>query len=380
MSRLNKIYNIEGMRQAARARLPKIVFDYLEGGAEDECDLTENNTSYNRWKFKPRRLVDLSTVDPTTEILGSQASFPGVVAPTGLNSLFWPNGDIALARAAARAGIPFVLSTASNDSLETVAAQADGERWFQLYVIEKALATSLVKRAKNLDYRKLIITTDVVFNGKRERDLQNGFGLPMRYSLKTIFDGITHPAWAMDYLKYGTPKLGNLAHEELSPEARAALLRRSMDAGFTWDDLAIIRDLWPGQIILKGILHQEDIDKCQQYGIDGVVLSNHGGRQLDTTMSPVDALAKIIPQALEGRILVDGGIRRGRDIAKAKALGASSVLIGRAALYGLAAAGEEGAFNALTILKEEFEGCMKQLGCSTVNQLTSGLVEHASQQ
>ncbi|WP_447045003.1 alpha-hydroxy-acid oxidizing protein [Vreelandella sp. H-I2] len=379
MSRIKKIYNIKEMRLAARARLPKIVFDYLEGGAEDERDLIENNTSYDRWKFKPRRLVDLSTVDPATEILGSPASFPGVVAPTGLNSLFWPNGDIALARAAARAGIPFVLSTASNDSLENVAAHTDGERWFQLYVIEKTLATSLVKRAKSLDYSKLVITTDVVFNGKRERDLKNGFGLPMRYNLKTILDGITHPAWTMDYLKHGTPKLGNLASEELSPEARAALLRRSMDAGFTWDDLAIIRDLWPGQIILKGILHQEDIDKCQQYGIDGVVLSNHGGRQLDTTISPVDALAKISSQTLDGRILMDGGIRRGRDIAKAKALGASSVLIGRAVLYGLAAAGEEGAFKALTILKEEFEGCMKQLGCSKVNQLTSSLVEHAFQ-
>ena len=380
MSRLNKIYNIKGMRRAAHARLPKIIFDYLEGGAEDECDLTENNISYDRWKFKPRRLVNLSTVDPTTEILGSSASFPGVVAPTGLNSLFWPNGDIALARAADRVGIPFVLSTASNDSLETVAAQTNGERWFQLYVIEKTLAASLVKRAKSLDYSKLIITTDVVFNGKRERDLKNSFGLPMRYSLKTICDGITHPAWTMDYLKHGTPKLGNLANEELSPEARAALLRRSMDASFTWDDLAIIRDLWPGQIILKGILHQEDVDKCQQYGIDGVVLSNHGGRQIDTTVSPVDALAKMSSQNHEGRILVDGGIRRGRDIAKAQALGASSVLIGRAVLYGLAAAGEEGAFKALTILKEEFEGCMKQLGCSTVDQLTRGLVEHASQQ
>ncbi|WP_249977894.1 alpha-hydroxy-acid oxidizing protein [Vreelandella olivaria] len=380
MSRLNKIYNIKGMRRAARARLPKVVFDYLEGGAEDEYDLIENNISYDRWKFKPRRLIDLTVVDPSTEVLGSAASFPCVVAPTGLNSLFWPNGDIALARAAARVGIPFVLSTASNDSLETVAAQTDGERWFQLYVIEKTLARSLIKRAKSLNYSKLIITTDVVFNGKRERDLKNGFGLPMRYNLKTILDGITHPAWTMDYLKNGTPKLGNLANEELSPEARAALLRRSMDAGFTWNDLAMIRELWPGQIILKGILHQDDIDKCQQYGIDGVVLSNHGGRQLDTTISPVKALAKISSQTPEGRILVDGGIRRGRDIAKAKALGASSVLIGRAALYGLATAGEEGAYKALTILKEEFEGCMKQLGCSTVNELTRDLVEHASQQ
>lgn len=378
MSRLNKIYNIKDMRRKAKSRLPNIVFDYLEGGAEDEYDLTENNISYDRWKFKPRRLVDLSKVDTATEILGSSASFPGVVAPTGLNSLYWPNGDIALARAAARVGIPFALSTASNDSLESVAAQVDGERWFQLYVIEKSLATSLVKRAKNLGYSKLIITADVVFNGKRERDLKNGFGLPMRYSLKTIFDGIAHPAWSMNYLKHGTPKLGNLANDQLSPEARAALLSRSMDAGFTWDDLAMIRDLWPGQIILKGILHQEDIEKCQQYGIDGVVLSNHGGRQLDTTKSPIEVLSEISSKTLEGGILVDGGIRRGRDIAKAKALGASSVLIGRAALYGLATAGEEGAFKALTILKEEFEGCMKQLGCSTVNELTSDLVEHAS--
>jgi len=381
MPRLDHIYNLQGMRTAARSRLPRLAFDYLEGGAEDEHSLADNIVSYDRWKFRPRRLTDLTTVDTTTEVLGSPVSFPGVVAPTGLNSLFWPNGDIALARAAARADIPFILSTASNDSLEDVAEHADGERWFQLYVIEKTLAESLVKRARRLEYSKLVITTDVVVNGKRERDLKSGFGLPMRYSLKTIFDGISHPAWSLDFLKHGTPQLGNLNDTEaLSPEARAALLSRSMDAGFTWNDLARIRDLWPGQIILKGLLHQDDLNKCRQYGIDGVVLSNHGGRQLDTTISPIDALAQLDTHDLEACVFVDGGIRRGRDIAKARALGATAVLIGRAALYGLAVGGEEGAFKALSILKDEFEGCMSQLGCSAVSELSRDLVENTAQQ
>lgn len=357
------------LRSKAKKRLPRIVFDYLEGGAEDEVTLSRNKTDYDRWHLIPQRLTDLSRVQTTTTLFDQTLSFPLLVAPTGLNGLFWPNGDIALARAAEKTGVPFVLSTASNNSIEEVAAHAGGQLWFQLYVIERSLAKSLAQRALASDYECLVLTTDVVIDGKRERNIRNGFSLPFRYSLKTVLDGIRHPSWSYDFLKYGMPVLGNMdSADAQTPEAKAALLQRSMESNFNWEDLKELRDLWPKKLVVKGVLSAADVKKCIECGVDAVILSNHGGRQLDTAISAFDALQLLeMPQAIP--ILLDGGIRRGRDILKATALGATAVLSGRAVLYGLAANGEAGATEALQILKDEFCNSLTQLGCAAVKEL-----------
>lgn len=355
--------NIDDLHRQARRQLPALVYDYLAGGAQDERTLHANRDTYRQWRFSPRRLVDLRQVSTSTTLLGGPAAFPAVVAPTGLNALFWPQGDLALARAAQHSGIPFTLSTASSLPLEHIAQHASARLWFQLYVIERTLADSLVERAKRAGYECLVVTTDVVVNGKRERDLRNHFALPVRWRPGLVWDGMRHPGWAWRYLRHGLPVLGNFNTPEAQTKAaRAALLSRSMDAGFDWAALERLRQQWPGRMLVKGVLHPEDIRLCQALGMDGVVLSNHGGRQLDDASTALDVLAQLPP--MPGfEILIDGGIRRGSDIAKAVALGASAVMVGRAALYGLASAGEAGARQALTILEQEYRDALTQLGC-----------------
>lgn len=358
-----KWINIDDLHRQARRNLPTMVYDYLAGGAQDEFSLQTNREAYRQWQFMPRRLVDLRRVDPGATVLGGPAAFPAVVAPTGLNALFWPQGDLALARAAERSRIPFTLSTASSLSLEHVARHAGGRLWFQLYVIEPALARSLVERARAAGYECLVVTVDIVVNGKRERDLRNRFELPVRYRPRTIWDGMRRPGWSWRYLRHGLPVLGNFdTPEARTRTARAALLSRAMDTGFDWAALDSLRQQWPRRMLVKGVLHPEDIRRCQSMGMDGVVLSNHGGRQLDDVRTPLAALAEL--SAMPGfEILMDGGVRRGGDIAKAVALGASAVMVGRAALYGLASAGEAGAHHALGILAGEYEDALIQLGC-----------------
>ena len=373
-----KWVSVYDMRRQARRTLPKMVYDYLEGGALDEYTLRANLAAYRNWRFLPRRLVDLSAVTPETSVLGQDIAFPAVVAPTGLNALFWPQADLALSRAAQRCGIPFTLSTASSMSLEQVAEGSSGRLWFQLYVIESGLALSLIERARSAGYECLVVTTDVVANGKRERDLRNGFGLPMRYRVRTLWDGLCHPGWSWRYLRHDLPVLGNFnAHQVPSPEARAALLNRSMDESFDWGALDAIRQKWPGRMLVKGVLHPDDVERCRKLGMDGVVLSNHGGRQLDGACAPLDVLAQLAP--MPGfDILIDGGIRRGSDIAKAVALGARAVMVGRAALYGLACAGETGAFHALSLLQEEYRNTLIQLGCPGTALLNPEYVRRAT--
>ncbi|MFM0170901.1 alpha-hydroxy-acid oxidizing protein [Paraburkholderia sediminicola] len=371
---MSKPVNVADFRLLAKKRLPRMVFDYLEGGAEDELGLKHNRQVFESVRFQPRRLVDVSKRSIETTLFGRPLSAPLVMAPTGLNGILWPEGDLVLARAAEKFGIPFALSTASTASIEAVAKVSKGELWFQLYVVHRKLAELLVKRALNAGYTTLILTTDVGVNGKRERDIRNGFGLPMSYSPKTILDGALHPRWSFDLVRNGVPQLANFASDDVQDtELQAALMSRQMDASFSWDDLAWLRNLWPHQLLIKGISRPDDAERCIELGADGVILSNHGGRQLDSAIAPLEALEPTAAR-LQAPILIDSGIRRGSDVVKALAKGASAVLLGRATLYGLAADGARGVDAVLEIMKDEIDRTLAQIGCPSISKLAKDYV------
>lgn len=375
-----KPVNTADFRALAKKRLPRMVFDYLDGGAEDETGLRHNREAFENIRFQPRRLVDVSTRSTQSSLFGKSLPTPMVIAPTGLNGVFWPDGDLALARAAGKFGIPFALSTASTASIEAVADAASGELWFQLYIVHRKLAEGLVRRALAAGYTTLILTTDVGVNGKRERDMRNGFSLPVRYNLRTLMDGALHPRWSLDLLRHGMPQLANFASAEATDtEVQAALMSRQMDASFAWNDLQWLRDLWPHTLLIKGISRVDDAERCIAMGADGVILSNHGGRQLDGAISPMDALAETT-ERVAAPMLVDSGIRRGSDIVKAVALGASAVLVGRATLYGLAADGQRGVEAVLSLLQSEIDTTLAQIGCSAIPQLNRDFIWPGPQQ
>lgn len=367
-------FSIRDFQRAARARLPRMVWDYLEGGAEDERGLARNVDRFDDYAFMPRRLVNVAERDQTATLWGKSHKMPVYLSPTGLNGLIRPDGDVMLARAAAKAGIPFALSTASNQSLEDVARASDGEKWFQLYVLNRELGTTLVNRAKDAGYDALILTVDAHVNGYRERDMRNGFALPAKYTPSTVIDGMLHPGWSMNFLRTGVPKLMNFETMEVtSPEAQAALLRRQLDAGFDWDGLKWLRDLWPGRLMVKGILRTDDAKMCESLGADAVILSNHGGRQLDSNATALDRVEEVA-QALDIPVFFDGGIRRGTDVLKGLSLGASMAGIGRAGLYGLAADGEAGVSRVLNILRDEMDRAMALLGTPDIRAFGRDLV------
>nr|2A7N_A Chain A, L(+)-mandelate dehydrogenase [synthetic construct]2A7P_A Chain A, (S)-Mandelate Dehydrogenase [synthetic construct]2A85_A Chain A, L(+)-mandelate dehydrogenase [synthetic construct]3GIY_A Chain A, (S)-mandelate dehydrogenase, Peroxisomal (S)-2-hydroxy-acid oxidase [synthetic construct] len=351
------LFNVEDYRKLAQKRLPKMVYDYLEGGAEDEYGVKHNRDVFQQWRFKPKRLVDVSRRSLQAEVLGKRQSMPLLIGPTALNGALWPKGDLALARAATKAGIPFVLSTASNMSIEDLARQCDGDLWFQLYVIHREIAQGMVLKALHTGYTTLVLTTDVAVNGYRERDLHNRFKIPPFLTLKN-FEGID---------------LGKMDKANL--EMQAALMSRQMDASFNWEALRWLRDLWPHKLLVKGLLSAEDADRCIAEGADGVILSNHGGRQLDCAISPMEVLAQSV--AKTGKpVLIDSGFRRGSDIVKALALGAEAVLLGRATLYGLAARGETGVDEVLTLLKADIDRTLAQIGCPDITSLSPDYLQN----
>ena len=369
-----KPVNVEDYRILAQKRLPKVVFDYLEGGADDEIGMKHNREVFERYRFMPRRLVDVSKRDTSIGLFGRHQAAPFMIAPTGLNSALWPKGDILLARAAEKAGIPFVLSTASTASIEEVAAASKGDLWFQLYIVQRKLAEQMVRRAEAAGYSTLVLTTDVGVNGNRERDLRNNFGLPLRYTPALIYDGVTHPRWSLSFMLNGMPQLANFVTADSSDvEMQATVMHRQMDASFSWNDFDLLRKLWRRTLLVKGVMRPDDAERCIAAGADGVILSNHGGRQLDAAVSPLDVLAETRAR-ISAPILVDSGFRRGTDVVKALALGANAVLLGRAPLYGLAAAGEAGVDNVLDLLKDEVDRTLAQIGCASARELSPDYV------
>jgi (S)-mandelate dehydrogenase len=366
-------------RRRAQRRLPRLAFDYLEGGAEDGIAMARNASAYAELEFRPEVLVDVSECRLEVPLLGATAAMPAVVGPTGLNGLFWPEADIHLARAAHKAGLPFVLSTASTSLLEDVRAATPGELWLQLYVQrDRRIAEHLMDRAWQNGYTVLFLTVDVPVHGNRDHDKRNGFKLPLRPSRRLLLDLAAHPGWCWRMLRHGGPQLKNLAVSSNAREniaEQASALSRQMDLALTWSDVAWLRRAWRGRIVIKGIQGLADARRAHAHGVDGIVLSNHGGRQLESAPCPRAILPEVaaeLGRSLE--ILVDGGVRRGSDIAKAAALGARAVLLGRAPLYGLAGRGPAGAHEVLAILRAELENTLRLLGRNRVAALDAAVV------
>ena len=362
--------NVMDYRELARNRLPKMVFDFLEGGASNERALAHNRAVFDRINFRPHRLKDISKRDQSIELFGRKQAAPFMIAPTGMNGILWPDGDIVLLKAAQEAGLPFALSTASTSSIEEIAEVSTGDRWFQLYVSDRALSQTLVERAQAAGYTTLVLTSDVAINGLRERDIRNGFSLPIKYSLSTMWDGMIHPRWSMDLLTHGVPPMGNFVSKQASDtNKQATMMNRSMDATFDWKALQWLRKLWRGTLLVKGILNADDAVRCVAEGADGVILSNHGGRQLGDVIAPLQVLAETRSKITQP-ILIDSGYRRGADIVKALALGANSVLLGRATLYGLAAMGQAGVADVIKIMMNEIDNTLAQIECPNVRDLS----------
>jgi (S)-mandelate dehydrogenase len=378
---LSRAANIGDLRELARRRLPRIVFDFFDGGAEDEVTLRDNRASFERIRFAPTVLRDVAEVDASTEILGGPSNYPLVIAPVGGIGMGWPGGDLAIARAAASCGIPFTLSTAATVSLEEVAEKAPGRLWFQLYVLyDRDFTDRLVERARAAGYEALVVTVDLPVGGKRERDTHNGLVLPFRPGWRELLAGITHPSWALRIAAAGgIPELINMrglaGQQRADMISTASSVGRQHDASFDDDGLARLRDMWKGKLIVKGVLRAEDAARALRLGADAVWLSNHGGRQLDGAIAAVDALPAVA-LALGGKlpILIDGGVRRGADAIKARALGAEAVAIGRPTLYGVAAAGEAGARRALEILTDEIERTLRLSGARALAEVGPDLI------
>jgi L-lactate dehydrogenase (cytochrome) len=373
------IVNVRDLRQAAQRRLPRAVFDYIDGAAEDESTLQANSADFGHYTFRPRLLVDVSRRDLSTTILGQPIALPLLLAPTGLNGMFARNGETAAARAAAARGTIYTLSTMSVLSIEEVARQAPGPLWFQLYVWrDREITRSLVQRARAAGYRALVLTVDTAVLGQRERDVRNGFTIPPRVTVSNLVDTLQKVGWIRDIL--GGPKVtfGNFASTgALGGDAvsLAAFTTKQFDPSVTWRDLDWFRSLWDGPLALKGILTAEDARLAVEHGVEAIVVSNHGGRQLDYGPSPISVLPEIV-EAVAGRaeIILDGGVRRGSDVVKALALGAQACMVGRPYLWGLAAGGQAGAEQAIQMLHDEIDRCLALLGCPKVTELDRSYV------
>ncbi|HUF79560.1 MAG TPA: alpha-hydroxy acid oxidase [Burkholderiales bacterium] len=370
--------NIEDLRLIARRRLPRVAYDFLARGTEDEVTLRANRADFERIRFVPRTLVDVSKRSTKTTLWGKTFNAPFGIAPTGASGLYCYDADVALGRAAEAAGVPYILSTASFVPMERVARETGGTRWFQLYMSkDHELARALVTRARDAGFEALVMTTDVVVGGNREYNRRNSFEVPFRLDLGNMADGLLHPRWLAGVflrtlLSSGVPRFQNLdvntGGRITSPTLTEFRTRRTE---LDWSDFAWLRELWPGKLLVKGIMTVEDAELAAQHGADGIFVSNHGGRQLDGASSPIEVLPQIA-DAVGGRlaIMVDSGFRRGSDIVKAIALGADMVFVGRATLYGAAAGGEPGIARALELLRSEVERVMALLGCNSVEELS----------
>ncbi|PYT76349.1 MAG: alpha-hydroxy-acid oxidizing protein [Acidobacteria bacterium] len=377
-----KVVNIEDLRRLAHRRLPRPVFDYVDGGAEDELTLRENTRAFHDISFRPRGAMVIKKCDLTVRVLGQELSFPAMLAPVGYSRLIHPRGETAAAKVAGEAGTAYILSTISGHKLEAVKAATKGPAWYQLYLLGgRAAAEAGIERAQRAGYSALVITVDTAVAGMRERDPRNGMkellGKSLLAKLPYLPEILAHPRWLAAFLADGgVPRLENIVVPGQGPMKLVDVAAALVDAAVTWDDLQWIRKVWTGPIVVKGILTAEDAKRAVDEGAAAVVVSNHGGRQLDSVSATIRAVPEVVA-AVHGQteVLMDGGIRRGSDIVKAICLGARAVLIGRAYAYGLGAAGEAGVTRAVEILRADLERTLRLLGCPSVAALDRSYVE-----
>ncbi|MEJ7722237.1 MAG: alpha-hydroxy acid oxidase [Ilumatobacteraceae bacterium] len=381
--RLRTAASVDDLRAMARRRLPRGVFDYVDGGAEDERSLRGNCQAFADRTFSPRVLRDVGTIDTSTTLLGSPLPIPLALAPTGFTRAVDPDGELAVARAAHRAGLPYTLSTLSTRSIEEVAATGAGRHWFQVYVWrDRGLVKDMIDRAASAGYEALMLTVDTAVLGRRERDVRRGFTLPPKIGLGTLVDGALHPGWTWRFVRSDPIRFANVVAPSGAGVADgtdavtlADFVNSQFDPTMSWDDVAWLRSVWDGPIILKGIQRAADAVIAADEGIDAIALSNHGGRQLDSAPAIVDLVAPVVDAVGDrSEIICDGGVRRGSDIVKAVALGARACLVGRAYLYGLGAAGERGVDHVLGLLSDDVARTMALVGAATVDELDRSLI------
>jgi L-lactate dehydrogenase (cytochrome) len=383
--RLARAASVADLRAIARRRLPRGVFDYIDGGAEDERTMAANSAAFAGVTFRPRVLRDVGDVDPSTTLLGRPLPLPLVLAPTGFTRIADPDGELAVARAAARAGVPYTLSTLSTRSIEEVAEASAGPKWFQVYVWrDRGLVKEMIGRAAMARYEAVVLTVDTAVLGRRERDVRRGFSLPPKVGLGTLVDGAVHPGWTWRFLRSESIRFANVSESLGVGDGTTAVtlsdyVNTQFDPGLSWRDVEWMRSVWHGPLVVKGIQTVDDARLAAEAGVEAIALSNHGGRQLDSAPATLDLVAPVadaVGDRLE--IICDGGVRRGSDIVKAVALGARACMAGRAYLYGLGAAGERGVDHVLGLLDADVRRTMALVGASTVAELGRELVDPRS--
>jgi isopentenyl diphosphate isomerase/L-lactate dehydrogenase-like FMN-dependent dehydrogenase len=376
--RVARCRNIAELRALARRRMPRTVFDYVDGAAWDEVTSRRNQQDFGKLAIRPRVLVDVSRVDTATWVLGRPVSVPIIGAPTGQSGLTHHRGEAAVARALHASGTITTLSTAASYSIEEVAAESPGPTWFQLYVPrDRGLARDLLERARAAGHLALVLTVDVPRAGARERDQRNGFSVPPRITLRSLADGVVRPRWSAAFVRSPRILMANFADrlEGANAVTMAEFINDQFDPAVTWSDLEWMREVWAGPVVVKGILRPDDARTAADLGAAGILVSNHGGRQLDHAPSAVQALPAIV-EAVGGdaEVYLDGGVRRGTDILKAIALGARACMVGRPLIYGLGAGGEAGVGRAVAILSNELRLAMALAGCPALDAIDGSLV------
>jgi L-lactate dehydrogenase (cytochrome) len=366
--RLARCHDIDDLRRSARRAIPRPVFDYVDGGADEELSLSGNVEAFRRWRFAPRALADVSAVDTTGQVFGQVVPLPLVLAPAGFTRMMHPAGEIAAARAAARRGLPYTLSTMATTSIADLAAAVPGDLWFQLYILtDSGLTTHMVDQAAACGYRVLVVTVDTVVAGRRVRDVRNGLTIPPELTVRALASIGSRPAYWLRMLRSPAMRFANLA---IGGSMTIADTAAYFHPGITWDDIAALRERWAGKLVVKGPLGAADARRALEAGADGVQLSNHGGRQLDRAIAPIDLLPQVRDAVgPDPAVLVDSGVRHGADIATAVALGADAAAIGRAYLYGLMTAGEPGVDKALGLLAAQYRRTLQLLGITSAAEL-----------